>query len=42
VDGRIIQEFVVEMWKSVDLNRVAQDRDQRRALVNAVTNLRFS
>jgi hypothetical protein len=41
VDGRIILELIRKTgWKGVDWIHVAQDRDQWRALVNTVMNLR--
>jgi hypothetical protein len=36
-----IRMYLMEIgWKSVDWVHLAQDRDQRRALVNTVMNLR--
>ena len=41
VDGRIILKWIFEMWGgSMDWIDLAQDRDRRRAVVNAVMNLR--
>ena len=44
VDGRIILRLIVRKWDvgGTDWFELAQDRDRRRALVNAVMNLRVS
>jgi hypothetical protein len=39
VDGKIMTRREIE-WKGVDWIHLAQDRDQRRAVVNTVMNLR--
>ena len=41
VDGRMILKWILEKWVvGMDWINLAQDRDMRRALVNAVMNLR--
>jgi hypothetical protein len=42
VDGRIILEWILKKiwWEGVDWMNLAQERDQWRALVNTVMNLR--
>jgi hypothetical protein len=41
-DGRIILEGIIQKyeWEGVDWVHLAQDRDQWRAVVNTVMNLR--
>jgi hypothetical protein len=42
VDGRNVEMDLKELlWKGVDWIHLAQDRDQWRALVNTVMNLRY-
>jgi hypothetical protein len=43
IDGRIILERILREidWKYVNWIRLAQDRDQWRALVYTIINLRF-
>jgi len=40
VDGRIILEWILG-WKDVEWVNLAQDRDQWRALVNTIMNVRY-
>jgi hypothetical protein len=40
--GRIILRWMLERWGSMDWIDLAQDRDQSRALVNTVMNLRVA
>jgi hypothetical protein len=40
-EGNIRMDLKEIGWKSVDWIHLAQDRDQRRALVNMVLNLRI-
>jgi hypothetical protein len=40
VDGRIILIFILRIWDGLDWIDLSQDRDQWRALVNTVMNLR--
>jgi hypothetical protein len=41
VDGRIILKLILKKWDGgMDWIELAQDRDRRRAVVNAVMNLR--
>jgi hypothetical protein len=41
VDGRIILKWIFKKWdEGMDWIDMAQDRNRRRALVNAVMNLR--
>jgi hypothetical protein len=42
VDGRIILKWIREMGWGTDWIDLAQDRDRRRAVVNAVMNLRVA
>ena len=44
VDGRIILRLIFRKWDvgGMDSINLAQDRDRRRTLVNAVMNLRIS
>jgi hypothetical protein len=42
VDGNIKMSLREIAWKGVDWMHLVQDRDQWRALVNTVMNLRFS
>jgi len=42
VDGNIILEWVLDKWECVDWIHLAQDRDQWRAPVNTVMNLRVT
>jgi hypothetical protein len=40
VDGKIILEWMLgKRWKVVNWMHMAEDRDQKRALVNTVINL---
>jgi hypothetical protein len=42
VNGRIISERILGKWSGgADWMRLAQDRDQWRALVNTIRNLRL-
>jgi hypothetical protein len=40
VDGWTILKWILERWDGVDWIELAEDRDQWRALVNTVLNLR--
>jgi hypothetical protein len=40
VGGSTILKWILERWDGVDSMDIAQDRDQWRALVNTVLNLR--
>jgi hypothetical protein len=40
VDGRTLFEWILEKWEVVDWMDQAQNRDQWRAVVNTVVNLR--
>jgi hypothetical protein len=42
VNGRIIVEWIVIGWESVDWIQLAQNRDQWWAFVNTVVNLRVT
>jgi len=43
LDGRIILRWIFRKWDGgMDWIDLAQDKDRRRALLNAVMNIRFS